>query len=132
MFKTSFSILFFFFTLGVFSQSDSLIPKVYYFEFSDNKSSEGFLLNEKPEGYWKTFYESSIIKSEGNRKNHLLDSIWKFYSEEGFITTEITYKENKKTGPYKLYGDSGILKHVFMLENDVRTGEYEEYYPLVN
>jgi len=48
-----------------------------------NKSSEGFLVNGKPDGYWKTYYENGNLKSEGNRKNFELDSIWKFYYPDG-------------------------------------------------
>lgn len=43
-----------------------------------NIASEGTMRDGKPDGYWKTYYENKILKSEGNRKNFELDSIWKF------------------------------------------------------
>lgn len=129
MFKTSFLTFFIFYSSIGISQIDSSLFKVYYFEDSDQKSSEGFFEDEKPNGYWKTYYQNSNLKSEGNRKDFLLDSIWKFYNEDGFITTEITYIANKKTGPYKIYGDSGVLKETYFLVDDKKTGEFIEYYP---
>ena len=56
-------------------------------------SSEGYMLNGKPEGYWKTYYEDGLLKSEGNRLNQQLDSIWKFYSPTGSMTQQISYKD---------------------------------------
>ena len=129
MFKTYFLSFSIFFSCLGFSQVDSSFYKVYYFENSEQKSSEGFIIDGKPDAYWKTYYNTGILKSEGNRKNFLLDSIWKFYNEDGFITTEITYKENKKTGPYKIYADSGVLHQVYYLIDDKKTGEFIEYYP---
>ena len=31
-------------------------------------SSEGVLVNGRPEGYWRTYYETGALRSEGNRK----------------------------------------------------------------
>ena len=39
-------------------------------------SSEGLVVNGKPEGYWKSYFENGKIKSEGNRKNFMLDSLY--------------------------------------------------------
>ena len=46
-------------------------------------SSEGLIKNEKPEGFWKSYYVTGIKKSEGKRTNFLLDSIWLFYDQAG-------------------------------------------------
>ena len=54
----------------------------------------------KPDGYWKTYSEFGIVKSEGNRKNFQLDSAWKFYNEEGKLAFEFSYREGKKNGNF--------------------------------
>ena len=60
-------------------------------------SSEGYLRNGKPDGYWKTFNEQGQLVSEGNRKDFLLDGVWKFYNNE-VLTSEITYSAGKREG----------------------------------
>lgn len=98
--KPSIFILFFlsliFFS---FSQND-INPNGYnvFYHQNGNKSSEGILVDGKPEGWWKSYNEDGKIISEGNRKNFLLDSTWTFYDNEGNKTLEINYKEGKKEG----------------------------------
>jgi len=96
--------------ISIAQEKDSLVPAVYYFE-NGKISSEGTLRNGKPDGYWKSYYPSSVLKTEGNRKNYLLDGQWKFYTEEGLLYLTIDYKEDKKHGqrityrgvkPYKI------------------------------
>lgn len=66
-------------------------------------SSEGFIKNGKPEGFWKSFYVTGIKKSEGKRTNFLLDSIWVFYDQAGDTTEKINYLYGKKNGWYFKY-----------------------------
>lgn len=68
-------------------------------------SSEGTLLDGKPNDYWKTFYPDGVLKSEGNRREFLLDSVWVFYSEEGVLTEKIEYLRGMKEGWYEVYSD---------------------------
>ena len=56
--------------------------------------------NGKPEGFWKSYYVTSIKKSEGKRTNFLLDSIWIFYDQAGDTTEKINYLYGKKNGWY--------------------------------
>jgi uncharacterized protein len=128
MLKTTLATFVLFLTTFGFSQTNSSLFKVFYYE-SGEKSSEGFVEDEKPNGYWKNYYKTGILKSEGNRKNFLLDSIWKFYSEDGFLTKEITYKENIKHGAYRVYTDSNRLQAEYTIINDTINGEYKEFYP---
>ncbi len=86
-------------------------------------SSEGTLLNGKPDGYWKTFYENGVLKSEGNRRNFQLDSVWKFYNEQGVLTTEYVYQSGKKNGLKKTYsGESQKLLTEEQYVNDIKQG----------
>ena len=46
-----------------YSQNDT-IEKVFYHQ-DGSVSSKGTMINGKPIGYWKTYYTSGILKSEG-------------------------------------------------------------------
>lgn len=93
-----------------------------------NISSEGYMVDGKPEGYWKTYYPDGRLKSEGNRQNFELDSLWIFYNEEGEKVTEITYRHGKKDGPYRAY-KNGVLYEKSEFEKDIKIGESLFYYP---
>ncbi|MCL2247587.1 MAG: hypothetical protein FWC10_10870, partial [Lentimicrobiaceae bacterium] len=54
-------------------------------------SSEGYLRNGRPDGFWRTFDEQGNLVSEGNRKDFLLDGVWRFYTN-GVLTSTITYQ----------------------------------------
>lgn len=87
---------------------------------SGQVSSEGWLVNGKPEGYWKNYHENGRIKSEGNRKQFLLDGPWKFYNEEGELTLEINYVQGKRQGDRVVWLPEEIVRENF--ENDIRQG----------
>lgn len=89
---------------------------------NDSISAEGYLKDGKPNGYWKNYERSGLIKSEGNRKKHLLDSTWKFY-KGGFLKEIINYKKNIRNGEYLEYGDSGVLFSKSFYRNDTLQGE---------
>ncbi len=110
------------------AQTDTTNGKLQrYFYPSGNVSSEGYLVDGKPDGYWKTFHENGKLKSEGNRKNFELDSVWKFYSEEGTLVLEIDYKKGKKNGLRKTYREGELMTETFL--NDVKNGLTTYYYP---
>jgi len=86
--------------------------------------------NDKPDGYWKNYYPSGKLKSEGKRTNFELDSIWKFYTEQGFIQSEISYFEGKKNGEFKEYiveNDTVFLSSITMYVNDNKQGKAYYY-----
>ena len=110
---------------NLMSIKDSNEYKTYFYQ-NGNKSSEGFLVNGKPDKYWKTYFETGIIKSEGNRKNYELDSIWKFYNEEGSLMIEITYKNSKKNGIKRTFRKDGITEEFYV--NDIKQGISKGFY----
>lgn len=95
-----------------FSQTDSLVPKVFYYA-DGTISSQGFFMNGKPEGYWKTFYTSGIIKSEGNRVNSVLDGKWIFYDINADTTEIINYRNQVKNG-WNIKFDSNKVESKFL------------------
>ena len=86
-------------TLSAWAQ-DQPDPNGYnVFYYPDGrKSSEGWLKDGQPEGWWKSYNEQGVLVSEGNRKNHQLDSVWTFYNDQGEKSLVISYKMGKKDG----------------------------------
>ena len=96
------TIIFIFSLLPLFVSSQevnrqSKFYKAYYYE-NGSISSEGQLIDGKPDGYWVTYYPNELRKSEGNRKDFQLDGEWKFYDEKGNLKDIISYKEGIKDG----------------------------------
>lgn len=99
------------------------------FKYDNGKvSSEGMMVDGRPDGYWKTYYPDGKLKSEGNRLDFELDSIWMFYNELGDLSTSISYKQGQKHGVHKIYKD-GLLYEESIYENDIKSGEALLYYP---
>ena len=97
-------------------------------------SSEGNMVDGKPDGYWKTYYVTGVLKSEGNRKNYLLDSIWVFYSLSADTLKKINYLYGKKNGFYYTYNyeninnPDGYIYSKELFVNDKKEGKAYYYY----
>lgn len=96
-------------------------------------SSEGYIKNGRPEGYWKSYYVTGIKKSEGKRTNFLLDSIWIFYDQAGDTTEKINYLYGKKNGYYYKY-KKDASEGVYLWSKELFAGDRKEgtaylYYP---
>ena len=88
-------------------------------------ASEGTLRDGKPDGLWKTYYESGQLKSIGKRTNFLLDSTWVFFGENGDTTLVVNYQRDLKNGPRFTHSETEIVMEPFV--NDVRQGEGRRY-----
>ncbi len=125
-FQVFFTALFFS-VVNLFAQgTDSAGISRFYYP-NGKISSEGKLMNGKPDGYWISYFESGRIKSEGNRLNFRLDSLWKFYNDSGFVTAEYNYKEGLKHGLQKSYYDNGILQSEEKDSLSVKNGLFKLY-----
>lgn len=93
-----------------------------YYHSNGKVSSEGYLLSGKPEGWWKTYYDTGVLRSEGGRKNFLLDSLWRFYAENGRLQSETNYRSDKRDGLVKRYDTTGVLLSEEYFANDLREG----------
>ena len=91
-------------SLDSYGQYDGIEDGYHIFEYPNGTiSSEGIIKEGKPEGYWKSYYVTGVLKSEGKRTNFLLDSIWVFYDMAGDTTEKISYLYGKKNGYYYKY-----------------------------
>ena len=80
--KKIFIIAFFLFVSKInFAQTDTVQIEFVYQKFyypNNNVSSEGYLKNNIPVGFWKSYYITGVIKSEGKCKNIFAVQICKF------------------------------------------------------
>ena len=99
------------------------------FYYPDGKvSSTGRLVNNLPEGYWKTYYKNGVLRSEGNRVEHKLDGLWVFYDTSGRKEKDIVYNMGLKEGEHTYYKDGMIEKKIPYVKN-IRQGISYTFYP---
>lgn len=126
------SLLLLFSLLPFFAFTQDTIPdnaeRVKYFHSNGVKSSSGYLVDGEPDGYWRTYYASGQLKSEGNRVNKQLNGAWKFYDQLGIKYLVINYKEGKKWGFRKNYKDQELVSAEWFT-NDVRDSLSYYFYP---
>lgn len=121
-------ILFFFVPAFLFSQEKQDGPGEYKIFYHENGkiSSEGYMVDGKPDGYWKTYNENGILIAEGNREDFKLDSLWKFYNDDGSLKLEVNYREGKKHGIRTTYRKDEIIRETF--KNDIKDGPTKYFY----
>ena len=82
----------------------------------------------KPDGYWKTYFESGLLKSEGNRVEFQLDGPWRFYNEMEVLTKEITYKGDIKHGVETRFSKDGFTISKDRYDEGMKSGDCYVYY----
>ena len=120
--------------LGYAQDNQTLKDGYQIFKYPNGAiSSEGFIKNGKPEGFWKSYYVTGVKKSEGRRSSFLLDSIWVFYDQTGDTTEKINYLYGKKNGwYYKYMKDPSLGLYVWSKElfaADSKEGTAYIYFP---
>jgi uncharacterized protein len=110
----------------VWAQVDSANFKRFFYE-NGQVSSEGFMKNGAPDGYWVSYHRNGQKKTEGNRVNNELDGVWNFYNEDGQISVSISYKDGKKQGPRITFLNNVRIKEE-LFDADKREGFTAHYY----
>ncbi|HNX25738.1 MAG TPA: hypothetical protein PKG60_16950 [Spirochaetota bacterium] len=133
--KVKFLILFLFIAASLYSQDNEVIKDGFHqFKYPNGAvSSEGMIRNGKPDGYWKSYYITGVLKSEGKRTSYLLDSIWLFYNQRGDTIEKINYILGKKNGYYLKFQEDPI-KGMYLASKELYAGDLKEsvaifYYP---
>jgi antitoxin component YwqK of YwqJK toxin-antitoxin module len=120
----SFLLLFFFLPLSLFAQKEY---KTFY-HTNGKISSEGYWVNNQPDGLWKTYSEKGILISIGNRKLGQLDSTWKFFDEKGRLERTIDFKEGKKNGWQQEFDSTGTLLEMVPYIQNLKEGVKKTFY----
>ena len=119
-------ITFFLMYINVNYSQDSTYKEFF---FSSGKlSSEGYIINNLPDGKWISYYPNSTIKSIGYWKNSLLDSTWIFYDSSARVTLKENYKENLKNGYSLEYDTSGLINKKTLYKDGKKEGKEVFFY----
>lgn len=124
-------ILFNILLLGILSGTNSDVLGQYtkfYYPGTQVLSSEGMMVNGKPDGYWKTYYQDGKIKTEGNRKDFKLDGEWIFYRADSTKEKSITYRDDLKDGLERIYNKKGIQVEEYTNKNNIKEGPARWFY----
>jgi antitoxin component YwqK of YwqJK toxin-antitoxin module len=100
-----------------------------FYHANGKVSSEGFWVNNQPDGIWKTYSEKGVLISVGNRRNGQLDSTWKFFDQKGRLERTIDFKEGKKNGVQSEYDSLGFLIETVDYRQNLKSGFKRTYYP---
>ena len=100
-------------------------------------ASEGMMRDGKPDGYWKSYYVTGVMMSEGNRINFMMDSTWVFYTLTGDTADIINYRLGKRSGYRYLYETiterNNVSRHYLkskeLFLDDRREGMAFHYFP---
>lgn len=121
--------------LNVAAQKEESLKDGYHvFKYPNGAiSSEGLIKNGKPEGLWKSYYVTGVLKSEGKRTSSILDSIWIFYDQAGDTTDKINYLLGKKNGYYYKFRKEAPYG-LYLYSKELYAGDRKEgtsylYYP---
>lgn len=106
---------------------DSLEFRQYFYD-DGSLSSEGYIEDGQPEGYWKSYFPNGTLKSEGDRVDHFLNGPWRFYNQEGELVNIIRYSFGKKQGLSETFQDSVLIAEE-PYQNNRQEGLSKYYYP---
>jgi antitoxin component YwqK of YwqJK toxin-antitoxin module len=111
---------------GISQEAARIEDGYHIFKYPNGSvSSEGIIKNGKPEGFWKSYYVTGVLKSEGKRTNFMLDSIWVFFDQAGDTTEKISFLYGKKNGWYLKY-KKDAEKGVYVYSRELFAGDKKE------
>tara|TARA_Y100000589_G_scaffold317298_1_gene343082 strand:+ start:10460 stop:13810 length:3351 start_codon:yes stop_codon:yes gene_type:complete len=102
----------------------------YIFEEKDKVSAIGDLdfTTKTPKGYWKYFYSSGKLLSEGMyNENGERIGRWVWYYQNGKTKEIAHYQDGKLNGVDTLYYENGNLENIIEFKNGLKDGDYYRY-----
>ena len=109
--------------VGVCQLAGQDSTRVQYRFPSGEVSSEGWLVSGVPEGFWRSYHEDGIRKSEGNRSGGQLEGEWIFYDAKGRVQTTLRYEQGAKQGEEIRWDTTGVQRRIRPWKADVLDGE---------
>jgi len=116
---------------GFFNEYDSLGNRIKSIDYRDGKLiAQGGIISQKglKSGFWKYYYSTGELKSEGNYKDGHKIGKWKWYFKTGKIQQIGKYKGKQKAiGNWIWYYESGEIKRTEDFINGKEDGYLIEY-----
>jgi antitoxin component YwqK of YwqJK toxin-antitoxin module len=105
--------------------------KTYYDEDKTNVKEEFYVrskTNTILDGSYKSFFEESGIKSEGQFSNNVSTGIWKYYYKNGRLRMQGQVGNGKNIGQWEYFFETGSIKMVGTLINGKKDGPWIFYH----
>ncbi|MGO4817993.1 toxin-antitoxin system YwqK family antitoxin [Flavobacterium sp. W22_SRS_FP1] len=94
-----------------------------FFDQTNNKVSEGKVVNKLFEGPWKYYHQASpTLMTTENYKDGNLQGLRSIFYASGKIAEETNYKNNFKEGVYKKYSENGVVLEESIFKNNEYNG----------
>ncbi len=105
-------------------------PVKLYYKDSTTIRAEGRVLNGKPDGLWRSYFEDGKIMSAVTYKDGMASGLAIFYFDGDKQTTrvELTFEEDKIVGIYREFYENGNRKAMLEFNDGVPDGDAEFYY----
>ena len=89
---------------------DSMDTVAVQYTFLDGSiSSEGFLVNGRPDGYWRNYHPGGALASEGSRSGGKLAGVWTFYDEKERFVESVPFEQDLKWGEAQTFDTTGMV-----------------------
>lgn len=90
-------------------------------------SSEGYMVDGQPAGYWRSFYPDAKRKSEGNWRGGKLEGEWVFFDSKGRLETTLSYASGRKQGTEFKWDSTGTLRACLPWKQDTLDGVEQSF-----
>lgn len=100
---------------------------VFYYESGIVKSN-GNYYNNKKDGFWSSWHENGEIKSEGKYENGLREGVWKYYYDNGQNKALGNYRSGNADGKWLYWDESGEKEAEGKYDNDIKAGIWSYWY----
>jgi antitoxin component YwqK of YwqJK toxin-antitoxin module len=104
---------------------------IYKKKYDNGKTVyEGMTSEKKPDGVWRSYYESGNLMSIVNYRNGKVEGEAAFYydNEDQLIKAKMVFIDEKISGEYTEYYESGSKKALLEYEDGKANGDAEFYY----
>ncbi len=121
-------------TLGFLISLPKKLPDGKYSEYFDPAKKElkieGNVVNGKPDGLWRTYYQSGNIKSAFTYTKGHVEGVGFFYYDDvaNTLRAQVTFKDDEPDGLYKEYYDNGARKANILFNEGEKEGDASFYY----
>jgi len=110
-----------------FDTIGNVIKSIVYSE-QGLKIGEGIIDKEgKKQSAWKYFFNTGVIKAQGEYKEGKRTGSWSFFYEDGNTEQKGTYADGRKGGSWKWYYPDGSVKREESFYMGYEDGYYVEY-----
>jgi antitoxin component YwqK of YwqJK toxin-antitoxin module len=105
-------------------------PAKIYYEDSTTIRAEGRVIDGKPDGLWRSYFEDGKIMYTMTYKEGMANGLAMFYFDDDKQTTrvELTFDDDKIVGTYREFYENGNRKAMLIFKDGVPDGDAEFYY----